>query len=266
MIPINKKMVWPSEVKTLQLSVYRSSSDMTKIAQKFGEDQTGLIGIRSSFEKLGDEEVVTKLLMKCGTVEKCRAFAECIDKHYGDPAVAETTEEAAAYPKFLEQGSGSQLNAVEKVVPIDTVGDGACFFRAVGYWLLKDKNFTKSNSDVIMYYLQIIRNRVVKKVIEMWDQPISDGLPMSMLVQMEHEKNTPEEYETYMSDPLSWAGSPEVLAAAEAYEGLIVYQNSVKRKRSGGNDRFTKHTFGGHEQPKVRVFYNGKTHYSALEH
>lgn len=242
-------MVWPSEVKTFQLSVYRGISERD-IAAKFStDDQIELAIIRESLERKfgGDRnEVINQLLMACGTIKECRAFARCLDNH-----------------AFLEPSSGLHVDG--QVVPIDTKGDGACFFRSIGYSRSKDPRFLNDDDELTMYYLQIIRDRIVQKVIEMWNQQIH-GLTMSKLVYLEHHHKkikSREEYESYMSRPFSWAGQPEVLAAAECYKGLEVYQEDT---RSGENPkRFVKHTYGDHQNRKVKVFFNGTNHYTAVE-
>ena len=140
---------------------------------------------------------------------------------------------------------------------LDTPGDGACFFRSIAYALSGDPRYLQCDDADAKRALQQLREQFVEVVIRCWDTEFND-LPMSTIVEVEHGVNTRERYRQFMSRPDAWAGQPEVYVAQYICGGLAVYQ-----PKGGQIVRMQRYGTTGSES--LTVFYDGRTHYCAVE-
>ena len=265
-------MPWPSKLKAVQL--YRGTK--MDLLQKFGDDQVRLIPLRKSLSRIDDEDVITKVLLECGSIEECKAFVSkvaqlrCITKdklklllEHADGDLEKALHHAQELDKYHCDSQRGTQDTIIQVEPLRTKSDGACFFRAIAYALTKEDSFLLSIDTKIELYLQNLRNKFVETVVEKWDDEVLDSLKMRDLVELEHDKHTPEEYREYMKRKNTWAAQPEVLVGGYIYESLTVYMKPngklLKKTYAYPNQSYRDREKG------LTIFYNGSNHYSAVD-
>ena len=230
---------------------------------------SNVVSLGESLRSIGDERVITKMLLECGSIEECEVFVSKIaqlqyittsklifllERANGD--LGNALRCAQLFDEHHRDSQRGAQNMTNQVRPLDTKGDGACFFRAIAYALTNEDRFRHGNDNRTKSYLRSIRIRFVEAVIQAWNDDVLDSLKLRDIVGFEHDKHTPEEYRKYMELPDTWAGQPEVMVAGNIY-GLTVYQ-----KQDG---QFVKHTYGnGKRKQGLHIFFNGSNHYSAL--
>lgn len=265
-------MVWPAEWKALRLADQFGYRGITavQLAQKFPDyrDQERLFAIREHLKKIGNERIITKFIEKCENIQlsQCESIAKQVSKlkyitaeklqciFSTDLNLENALRAAADIDAFYAEIQGTQIG--NDVEILETIGDGACFFRAIAYADTKEVRFTNSTDKKTMDDLLEYRDKFVHKVVEKWDQNIGEALRMCDIVMIEHGTETIDGYIEYMIQPGTWATQAEVIVGGDILGGLTVYQ------KPGG--KWLKHTYG--RENVCAIFYNGFDHYSAIHH